>query len=52
MATQCHQTTNSPFGIVAGDGELPFLLAESVLKHFPKRPIVFIPITKSSARLA
>ena len=52
MATQCHQTTNSPFGIVAGDGELPFLLAESVLKNFPKRPIVFIPITKSSARLA
>ena len=48
MAIDKHQSTNSPLGIVAGDGELPFLLVEAILKQFPQRTIVFIPITKFS----
>lgn len=40
------------FGVIAGDGELPFLLVEDVQLQAPERHIVFVPVTKASAELA
>lgn len=40
------------FGVIAGDGELPFLLVEDVRLQTPERHIVFVPVTKASAELA
>ena len=46
MAIDKHQSTNNPLGIVAGDGELPFLLVEAILKQFQQRTMIKWSLTK------